>query len=609
MLLQRVAHKAGLAGRPGVRQRGGRGRAPEGREAADAQVAAALTKLQRAEREAATAANLVAAAAASAGLGEWAAGALAGGQLDFDALTAEESEALAAALEQEEAAAAEAGHPFARALAAAAAAADNDEEAREYEDRWLLKEEDFKAPVDEDVLGPEVAEALEDVVAAAEASMVDTQANSELLERLMRVAEAQPEEMLTDEQLEIEVPAEEDDPDHPPAPELISGWRLNDRFMDRYRAVLRARMDAAAADDGIPPEAHLPELAALDTLLAMANGYRLPGEEVTATEALEFLMEEGEEAEEGPAGEEAAALRELLRSRLEGLMRTAEGREAPGEGEEEEEGAIREADAELAALQRETADALSRLTDDLDGSDARAAALADAEAAVADTAEVLNELYEEAAAEAEELERALEEGEAEEEPPILPIPELQGEDEEEDEEAEAAADEGEGEEEAEEGADGEEEEEGEWPDVVVVEDEDGAPVLLRDSQQTLGQPVSPLAAAALLGVMEGRSVAERGDAPVFVGYEEDEDDGEERPRPVALLPRRMLQDAGAEEAEGGEGLRAEAQEEAEEEEEEEELEEEEEEEELPPPPPPPRPRASGGRGAAGGGAAGPGTGA
>ncbi|GIL93555.1 hypothetical protein Vretifemale_20960 [Volvox reticuliferus] len=93
------------------------------------------------------------------------------------------------------------------------------------------------------------------------------------------------------------------------APELAMGWRLNDRFMDTFAAVLRERA-AAAAEQGIVDDS--PEVDTVDALLAMANRYRAHGfdgeeedlEPEGEEEVDEDLEAEGEEdaAEEGEGG-------------------------------------------------------------------------------------------------------------------------------------------------------------------------------------------------------------------------------------------------------------------------------------------------------------------
>ncbi|GLC44065.1 DNA-directed RNA polymerase III subunit RPC4 [Pleodorina starrii] len=155
--------------------------------------------------------------------------------------------------------------------------------------------------------------------------------------------------------------------------EFAPGWRLNDRFMAAFGATLRDRAAAGEAE-GIRDES--PEVAAVDALLALANGYRPEG------------FEEGLGVEE-------------------------EGGEGEG-GEEEEEGEV-----VLSEVQREAAEALAALAAAA-GGPGEAAARAAAERALAEAMAVQSERYEEAEAEGEEARvlvrarRGGEEGEYEE---------------------------------------------------------------------------------------------------------------------------------------------------------------------------------------------------
>ncbi|GIL47525.1 hypothetical protein Vafri_4310 [Volvox africanus] len=137
------------------------------------------------------------------------------------------------------------------------------------------------------------------------------------------------------------------------APELAMGWRLNDRFMATFAAVLRERA-AVAAERGIVDDS--PEVATVDALLAMANGYRPHG------------FDGGEEELE-PEGEE-------------------------------------EVDEDLVAAQQEAREALQRLEEEM-GGPGEAAAREAAEQALEEVLAVQTERYEEAEATAEEAPRVL----------------------------------------------------------------------------------------------------------------------------------------------------------------------------------------------------------
>ncbi|GIL93552.1 hypothetical protein Vretifemale_20960 [Volvox reticuliferus] len=137
------------------------------------------------------------------------------------------------------------------------------------------------------------------------------------------------------------------------APELAMGWRLNDRFMDTFAAVLRERA-AAAAEQGIVDDS--PEVDTVDALLAMANRYRAHGFD-------------GEEEDLEPEGEE-------------------------------------EVDEDLEAVQQEARAALQRLEEEM-GDPGEAAAREAAEQALEEVLAVQTERYEEAEALAEETPRVL----------------------------------------------------------------------------------------------------------------------------------------------------------------------------------------------------------
>lgn len=112
------------------------------------------------------------------------------------------------------------------------------------------------------------------------------------------------------------------------APELAMGWRLNDRFMATFAAVLQERAVAAEAagitDDG-------PHIATVDALLAMAHGYRPAGMEdgIEAAEDLDqWLDEEGEvdedlEAVQQGAREALQRLSEAMGGPVEAVARAA----------------------------------------------------------------------------------------------------------------------------------------------------------------------------------------------------------------------------------------------------------------------------------------------
>ncbi|GIL93553.1 hypothetical protein Vretimale_11692 [Volvox reticuliferus] len=121
------------------------------------------------------------------------------------------------------------------------------------------------------------------------------------------------------------------------APELAMGWRLNDRFMDTFAAVLRERA-AAAAEQGIVDDS--PEVDTVDALLAMANRYRahgFDGEE-------EDLEPEGEEE----VDEDLEAVQQEARA---ALQRLEEEMGDPGEAAARE--AAEQALEEVLAVQTE----------------------------------------------------------------------------------------------------------------------------------------------------------------------------------------------------------------------------------------------------------------
>eukprot|EP00198_Chlamydomonas_reinhardtii_P013026 XP_001702363.1 predicted protein [Chlamydomonas reinhardtii] len=100
------------------------------------------------------------------------------------------------------------------------------------------------------------------------------------------------------EREEMELPAGVDEADEDEVPVLPGGLALSERFMEAVRATVADRAAAAEAE-GVPPAEVLGgELAVLDAMLALANGYRPQGFEGESVSDLAGANEDGEDGSE-----------------------------------------------------------------------------------------------------------------------------------------------------------------------------------------------------------------------------------------------------------------------------------------------------------------------
>ncbi|KAG2445696.1 hypothetical protein HXX76_000303 [Chlamydomonas incerta] len=174
------------------------------------------------------------------------------------------------------------------------------------------------------------------------------------------------------EREEMELPADVDEAGEDELPVLPGGLTLSGRFMDAVRATMADRAAAAVAE-GVPPaEALSDDLAVLDAVLALANGYR-------------------------PQGFEGTSVSDL----------------AGADADQQDGGDGSELDRMLQQLRRDASDALAA-ADAAVGTPAEEQAFGQASQVVSELLDVASEAYEEAEEAAAEVEEAMgefEEGE------------------------------------------------------------------------------------------------------------------------------------------------------------------------------------------------------
>ncbi|EFJ50923.1 hypothetical protein VOLCADRAFT_103709 [Volvox carteri f. nagariensis] len=414
ILLRRIASKARVLAQLSALNDMAAQAHPDGAAAADAEVTEALRRVRQAMAEGAAATSIIAAAAAAAGETPASLAAAAADEAGLDAVGLELEEAeeaeegegedvllpehLEPGVDEEalDGPAKELLHSVMAEAEAILAAEEAEEEAEAEEEdggageaEWEEEEEEgaefdgLTVGAEEtaadaamlrrlleaaDQLGPELNEEqqeLYDMLERGDTSSLESKVGPEVMswlaEDLQRLAAQEEVELqegpmggLAEQQQQQPQQGEEEEEEElgDGVPELPLGWRLNDRFMDTFAAVLRERA-AAAAERGIADDG--PEVAAVDALLAMAYGYRPQG--------AADLQEEEEEEDRWQ-----------------------------GEGEE--------VDEELETVQREAREALQALAKEM-GGPGEAAAREAAERALEEVMAVQTERYEEAKAEEE----------------------------------------------------------------------------------------------------------------------------------------------------------------------------------------------------------------